>query len=88
MPLRMPKQKKVFPQGDIRALRQALSDVSLLTLAASGRVDVPAVELTDAFSRLLAWRARVVGGITSALLDASPVSEVSGSEEVSSDGDS
>lgn len=65
----MPRQKPNVAVGDIRALRRILSDVSLLTLAASGRVSVPTAELTDAFARVLSWRARVAGGITSQLLD-------------------
>lgn len=66
-----PKVSRTHSPGDIRSLRSILSDVSLLTLAASGRVSVPTAELTDAFSRVLLWRARVVGGLTSVLLEES-----------------
>lgn len=71
---RMPKPKNNVAPGDVRSIRRILSDVCLLTLAASGRVTVPTVELTDAFARVLQWRARVVGGLTSQLLDVTALS--------------
>lgn len=70
----------VLPRGSRerltnRMLRQVLSDVVLLHLVASGRVDAAPQDVGDAFSRLLLWRARVVGGVTSALLSVTPEEE-------------
>jgi len=64
-----PGRQKPMTGLNAQGLRQILSDVALLTLVASGRVSVDTVELTDAFSRVLLWRARVVGGLTTQLLD-------------------
>jgi len=53
---------------DTRNLKLVLSDVAYVTLVAAGRVDVDTVKLNDAFSRLLAWRALVVGELSDRLL--------------------
>jgi len=85
----VPKNLKVRAKPlDIRNLRLVLSDVAYVTLVAAGRVDVDAAKLNDAFSRLLAWRGRVVGELSERLLSENHASDSSLSHagEVNEDG--
>jgi len=54
---------------ELRELRQILSDVAYVTLAAAGAVPVPSVELGDAISRILLWRSRVTARLAERLVE-------------------
>jgi len=68
----MPKNLGVLrnpSSRELRELRQILSDVAYVTLAAAGAVPVPSVELGDAISRILLWRSRVTANLAERLVN-------------------
>jgi len=95
MPERMPvstrvyaRQKPHVPPGDIRSLRQILSDVCLLTLVQAGRVSISEDSLRDALRRCREWYinldahvAITTEGVEVAEETGSELSSLRGSEE-------